>query len=174
MSAPRVSWGITSFCDDIRFEIGGKITLVGIYQSDLLLPANTILPAHLPKLALMVRYNELKGSMTEDIDFKVFFPGSADPILTMKAERSSILQTPVIDPPDDDSEQLYNISFPLILGPLPIVCEGPIKVRAYCGGVVTRLGRLVVKKLTEEQQATFFANASLPQSVPPPPDVPAS
>jgi hypothetical protein len=37
------------FCDDIRHEVGGKVSLMGIYGSHLLVPS---MPLHLPKLAI--------------------------------------------------------------------------------------------------------------------------
>ena len=39
------------FCDDIRFEIGNKVTLVGIYSGDMFLQE---LPAFIPKLGVAV------------------------------------------------------------------------------------------------------------------------
>jgi hypothetical protein len=41
----------STFCDDIRHELGGKLTLVGIYAGDLLVPA---FPCVLPKLCLVL------------------------------------------------------------------------------------------------------------------------
>jgi len=37
------------FCDDIRHELGGKVSLMGIYGSHLLVPS---MPLHLPKLSI--------------------------------------------------------------------------------------------------------------------------
>jgi hypothetical protein len=42
----------TIFCDDIRQEIGGKLSLIGIYSGALFVPA---FPATLPKLCLLVK-----------------------------------------------------------------------------------------------------------------------
>lgn len=42
----------TIFCDDIRQEIGGKLSLMGIYSGALFVPA---FPATLPKLCLLVK-----------------------------------------------------------------------------------------------------------------------
>lgn len=42
----------TIFCDDIRHEISGKVSYIGVYSSDLIVPS---LPVTLPKLCLSVK-----------------------------------------------------------------------------------------------------------------------
>jgi len=42
----------TMFCDDIRHELGGKLSFIGVYSSKLFVPA---FPATLPKLCLLVK-----------------------------------------------------------------------------------------------------------------------
>lgn len=39
----------TVFCDDIRYEIGGKFSLIGVYNGNLIVPA---FPVKLPKLCI--------------------------------------------------------------------------------------------------------------------------
>ncbi|WP_133510302.1 DUF6941 family protein [Candidatus Thiosymbion oneisti] len=41
----------TLFCDDIRHEMGGKLSFIGVYSGELLVPA---FPVTLPKLCLFV------------------------------------------------------------------------------------------------------------------------
>jgi hypothetical protein len=45
----------TIVSDDIRDEIGGKITLVGVYNRGLGLPPETVFPSLLPRLCILVR-----------------------------------------------------------------------------------------------------------------------
>lgn len=42
----------TLFCDDIRHEVGGKLSFIGVYSGGLFVPA---FPATLPKLCLSVK-----------------------------------------------------------------------------------------------------------------------
>lgn len=55
----------TLFCDDIRHEIGGKVSYIGVYAGSLLVPE---FPVTLPKLCLSVRImnpvNEPPRSLT--------------------------------------------------------------------------------------------------------------
>lgn len=49
----RDPYGITLFCDDIRAEVGGKLTYVGHYTGDLIVHSNA--PAVLPKLVAVTQ-----------------------------------------------------------------------------------------------------------------------
>lgn len=42
----------TLFCDDIRYEIGGKLSYIGVYSDGLIVPT---FPVTLPKLCLVVK-----------------------------------------------------------------------------------------------------------------------
>jgi hypothetical protein len=42
----------TIFCDDIRHEVGGKLSYIGVYSGRLLVPG---FPLSLPKLCVAVR-----------------------------------------------------------------------------------------------------------------------
>ena len=52
--------GITIFCDDIRFEHNGKITLVGCYGPEMLI--SDPLPVVLPRLGMLVQLRMPAGS----------------------------------------------------------------------------------------------------------------
>ena len=45
-------FAVALFCDDIRLEIGGKLTLVGVYNADMYLSE---LPAFIPKLSIWLQ-----------------------------------------------------------------------------------------------------------------------
>jgi hypothetical protein len=52
----REPFGYTLFCDDVRQEIGGKYSLIGIYRNDLIFEGP--FPAKLSKLCLIVNYEQ--------------------------------------------------------------------------------------------------------------------
>ena len=56
-------FGYTIFCDDVRNEINGKVTLVGVYAGDVIVLGT--LPVTLPKLGLSVNYHEKLGESEE-------------------------------------------------------------------------------------------------------------
>ena len=52
------AWGFTLFGDDIRAEVGGKLSLMGMYQGDMFFPSNMALPFLIPKLAVSRPYQK--------------------------------------------------------------------------------------------------------------------
>ena len=73
--------GLTTFCDDIRYELGGKFSLMSIYcRQDMIVQG---FPVQLPKLGLSVLYFEHPRSHTEILSWPSPYPGDPDrdPIL---------------------------------------------------------------------------------------------
>lgn len=60
---PKFNYAI--ICDDIRQEVGNKISLIGIYPKDIFV---TKLPFTLPKLCFAINYDYIKGGDTFSID----------------------------------------------------------------------------------------------------------
>lgn len=174
MTADRSAWGATLFCDDIRYEVGGKTTIIGIYQSDMLFPLETAFPITISRLSMLVRYYEFKGEMNGDVTFKIFLPAQEEPVVFSYISRDQINAAPAPYAPDGDSESVFNVVMPIILSPFTLHGEGPIKIRAFCGDRLVRLGRLVVRKMTEAEQAIFLTTAFPQPPSQPLPAAPAS
>lgn len=51
---PAMPAGYVIFCDDIRQEVNGKITLVGVYGGEMTIYGNA--PASIPKLGIAIRF----------------------------------------------------------------------------------------------------------------------
>jgi hypothetical protein len=146
MCAERNSWGQTIFADDIRFEIGGKYSIMGVYNVDMLIP-NATFPLTLPKLCMLIKYTEIKGAFNDDVSVSVFFPSDSDDVpsfsTTIPKEGRETAYSP--NAPVDDSERVFEIAMPLIFSPVNIMQEGSIKVRVKCGDNITKLGRLAIR-----------------------------
>lgn len=147
------AWGVSVFCDDLRQEIGNKVSLMGLYQTDIIFQAD--FPLTIPKFVIFIRYVEQKGAFSEDIIFKVHFPGDdpAQPRINHISKRPDLGTAPILSAMDPDMEPIVSIQVPLIFAPLTIQSEGFIKVRAHCGDVITRLGVLRVRKAAEKENA---------------------
>lgn len=142
----RNAWGFSLFCDDLREEIGGKISLMGIYDRDLFFQAET--PITFPRFVIFVRYFEIVGAFSDDLALSVFLPGDeADrPTISLRLNRPDVRPSETSLAFSDDGEPVLSISVPVLLSPWEIRCEGAVKVRMRCGDVVTRLGELQVRK----------------------------
>jgi hypothetical protein len=147
------SWGFSLFCDDIRAEVGGKMSIMGTYQADIIFPTNQDFPLTLPKFCILIKYYEVLDVFTDDIAISVFLPGDVKdaPTIVLPISRLSLAKPTFPYPLEDDQERVFNITFPLALSPLTIKQEGFVKVRAKCGSTTTNLGSLMVRKARSDE-----------------------
>lgn len=129
-------YGVTLFCDDIRHEVGGKVTLVGIYGPELIILGEG--PITMPILALSLRLY-----IPRDLKFKksniVVSLQSGDQTKTLAQ-----LETP-IKPNGEWPENMMamfngNISF----SPFVATPEDIIRVRAYFDDLEVKMGALKI------------------------------
>ena len=92
---PSLPSGHTVFCDDIRHEINGKITLVGTYTNIMYISGS--LPHVLPKFCLGIVFREAKDSL-DNVTIKIFFPGDDEnPIGVVNLVSQPDLNIPDLD-----------------------------------------------------------------------------
>jgi hypothetical protein len=114
----------TVFCDDIRHELGGKLSYMGVYSGMLFVPT---FPATLPKLCLAMNvltpadrpFAKLTVRLLKDEE--VLFEGTLD-----DAQLSA-----AVDLPTDDAMMAKDriLAVPSIIVFSPFVLEGPCTVR---------------------------------------------
>lgn len=72
LDAPRlIDWVI---CDDVRHEINGKTTLVGIYGSDMIV---NVIPAILPQLVFHLKWDVSEGCFKK-LTFRFVLPDQTE------------------------------------------------------------------------------------------------
>jgi hypothetical protein len=145
-TSARDAWGTTLFADDIRFEVAGKYSVIGIYNIDMVLPIVSF-PVSIPKFCVLVKYQEIKGAFKDDIVVKIYFPGDPkdNPSFTNTIPKETRETTDAAPTLEEGEERILNITLPIIFSPLTIKEEGIIKVRVECGGNTIKLGRLVIR-----------------------------
>ena len=124
------------FCDDIRVELGGKYSLMGIYGRELVLPVRP--PVLLPKLGVVVW-------LVCDIDDP---PGSATVAVLVQPDGVELFRETVDivagDHPQDGSMKMsYSIRFSI--SPVKIASLGVIEVIVETELGALRASRLEVK-----------------------------
>src|SRR5215467_682878 len=111
--------GYTLFCDDIRLEVGNKVTLVGIYTTGMVVPQS--FPITLPKFCLWINYQEPMDATWREIKFQVLAPGQEKPIAESVLELETFRQTPTLPPtivtPADNAPR-RSWYFPIAFAPL--------------------------------------------------------
>ena len=114
------------FCDDIRFEVGNKFTLAGVYSADMFFEE---LPGFIPKFGVSMRFDTPMDKPVKAIRFKVYKGDEvlADidvPVVVPDAAEQS--PTVRLDGHDVPTRRQYNFN---VLLP-PIMITAPCTLRA--------------------------------------------
>lgn len=118
----------TIFCDDIRQEVGGKLSLMGIYSGVMFVHA---FPIILPKLCVSITAITPSKKPFKKISFKVL---KADDVLAENNIDPSQLielsnnQNNVVE---NDGDKIHMINMGLVFAPLQIEKECVIRIRVY-------------------------------------------
>jgi Family of unknown function (DUF6941) len=154
-------FGHSVFCDDIRFEEGGKISLLGVYQGAMYIHGD--FPATLPKFGILLRYHERIGIDASKLIFKVFMPGDPDEAPSVAGEVPiEELRKQVASTSDQEGEEprFHIVQANFVLSPLLIKQPGVIKVRATADSQIIRMGVLRIHKGTVANQPPSMPTAS--------------
>ncbi len=140
-------FGFSIFCDDIRLEQGGKISLMGIYQSEMIFH-DVSFPVSFPKFAILVMYYEPSDLEPVDLSVHVYFPGDepGSPTINSSINRKEL--TPKIAARTDlepDMQSVFNARIPIVIQPLLVKQEGFIKVRIIRAGKTLNFGSLKMR-----------------------------
>jgi hypothetical protein len=141
----RSSWGTTIFCDDIRAEIGGKITFVGVYASEM--EVHVPFPFTMPKFGLWIRYLERPNTLSGDGKLYVLLPGDEKATVEVDVPMDQLrANPPATSTPEEMDEDAIMMQIPILLSPLVLKEPGRIRVRMHVGEKITALGSLGIKE----------------------------
>jgi hypothetical protein len=149
------AWGFALFGDDVRAEVGGKLSLMGMYQAELFLPDTIPLPTVIPKFVILISYYEIRGALQEDISFKITYGADNDPLMEIPISRKEILSeqaqgTFTPDGASENVERIFGMRLPLALTPFVVSKLGRLRVRAhYSDGKILRLGTMAIRQVPE-------------------------
>lgn len=142
------------YCDDIRREEGQKLSLMGVYGSELIAPS---FPLKLPKFCLVIRLVLPPGEDVEDLRI-VIHKGDEeiasmhpDPELMAKVDdvaNSGQGRKSAPIPADEAPVRMTTIQVHAVFSPFLVEEETTIRVRAYGCGEVVRGQRLDVVAAT--------------------------
>jgi hypothetical protein len=139
-------YGYSLFCDDLRREEGGKITLVGLYGSEMIILGSV--PTQLPKLALVVTYSERPGESDKPLELVIYFPGDSDDApghrVSLATDQVEEFRRKRVSELELDDPRL-TMRLDAVFSPMPIKQEGYIKVRMIRGDAEIRLGALRIR-----------------------------
>lgn len=133
------AFGTTLFCDDIRFEVDGKISLIGSYGGDMLVKGD--FPVVLPKFAASILFVQRQDVFSKALEVKVFLPGDAEDRPSIASNIADV-DMPTI--PSEADGDFITVRANMIMSPLAIDRPGHIKVRVTRDGVDYAAGSLQV------------------------------
>jgi hypothetical protein len=146
-------FGIAIFCDDVRQEAGGKISLIGCYGTDMQF-ADVTFPITIAKIGIYMVARLPVDRATPPIQLLVYLPGDSDDAPTTKFDfpLPPEMQTPWADGKDpmwpaaqmSDVDRAHMLRHHLVISPAVLKEEGFIRVRMMYGEQRVRLGVLKV------------------------------
>jgi hypothetical protein len=148
------AWGFALFGDDVRAEIGGKTSLMGLYQADMIFPDNLPLPIILSKFVIHIMYYEIIGSIEGDFSFRVSYGPKSQTVAEVPVLRKDLeaqaATTMTDNDSSEDSERIFHIRMPIVLAPFPLQEMGRLRVRVHYGdGAILKLGSIAMKQISE-------------------------
>ena len=159
------AWGYALFADDIRVEVGGKTSLMGIYQADMIFADNIPLPFIVSKFVIQVMYFELIGSIEGDFSIKVTY-GKDNTLLVEVPVIRKELRAPegarqaLAEDLVEDAERIFHMRMPVVLSPFVIAETGRVRIRAhYADGSILKLGSIAITQIPERD---FQAMSGIP------------
>jgi hypothetical protein len=144
-TVPQPRFGHTIFCDDLREEVGGKVSYMGIYRQQLNLA--TPFPTALPKLVVMVTWQEPAIEEYIPITVQIFLPGQDD------SDEPAVNATIPADPVNNmvfpleitAEDKLRILLIPATFAPMQFEAEGKIRVQVVRGDEIYKLGSLLIR-----------------------------
>jgi hypothetical protein len=152
-------FGTTIFCDDIRHEVGGKTTYVGVYKG--FIGFHGDFPFVLPKFSFGVSFRQRRPLAVSPIKIRIYLPGDEDDAPSIEAELSMDKQQNEPPPFDPGPNSYVSAETNLTFAPFQIMQPGLIKVRAVRSDEMHRLGTITVVQLPSADRAqTLGASAT--------------
>lgn len=144
-------FGSTIFCDDIRQEADGKVTLVGSYGN--VMVVHGTFPVTLPKFGFHILFGQKRAVFDAKIGIRIFMPGDADDAPSIVADMTELaagaaaanaaqFKPPLPTPPGETS--VISLTANVLVSPLVIASPGYIRVRIARQGNLVRIGTLSV------------------------------
>jgi hypothetical protein len=163
------AWGFSLFGDDMRVEVGGKMSLMGLYQADMFFPDNAPYPVNIPRFCILIMYYEIIGAIEDDVTFKVTFGPENQVVAELPVLRKDLrdltnaIQPNEADATPEDKERIFHSRIPIMLSPFAIPSKGRLRVRAhYSDGSVLKLGSISVREVSLEDFNRMLGQPPLP------------
>ncbi len=147
-------YGFVIFCDDIREEVRGKLTIVGVYGAEMTIFGAA--PVVLPKLCVAIRFRDDPDTLPKKITFTITKETATETELLSETPLDAPSLPEEFEFPESigsDGTKFIEIGFNAEITGLMFTDKTTIRVRAIIDEEEYRLGALTVK-LTSQSQTT--------------------
>jgi hypothetical protein len=134
--------GHTVFCDDIRDELGGKVSYIGVYQTRKMFVHGEF-PVTLPKFGFAISYAQKKELFVQPTALRIYLPGDEEEKPSIETE-FPLIEGFLKDQAPSGENPFVAALARFVVSPLVINRPGTMKVRAVQGDEMVRLGALQV------------------------------
>lgn len=147
-------WVNAIYCEDVRNELGGKTSLMGIFASEMIVP---VFPATIPRLVAMVKLRTPSDELPKTVRFVIY---RDDEVL---AESSTTTEDMGLLEDGSEDKSAYLVCF-FAFGALAFTKPVQIRLRAICDGEEIVGNALMVREATTAESTTF--GFSRPEAAP--------
>lgn len=132
-----------NYCDDIRHEIGNKVSLIGLYGADLLVPE---VPTVIPKLCAFVQIASEIGKVFDDeIEIRTTLDDNV--LATTKLPKGGSAES-------IGKDEFQTANLQIIMSPFPIEKACVLRIRAYYRGAEFRSAALRIACAPVDQSSS--------------------
>src|SRR5437763_17222776 len=119
MKSRRV--GHSVFCDDIRAELGNKLSLMGVYATDILIA--TAPPVMFAKLGVVTWVISDRDDLPQKVTLRILIPPDRTELVKIETQAG----TPTTSEPDEYSQNfILRMVYPM--ENLPLIADGYIEI----------------------------------------------
>jgi hypothetical protein len=142
------------YCDDIRQEMGGKLSFMGVYNSALVVPQ---FPATVPKLCVQVTVRIPLETKANNLTVRVLLnEQQVAEVAVPEGELSKALSSELnLDSPLENRQ--ITVALAVQFAPLQLEQHGLMRVRAIVDGRELKANALVIRLPTEAEQGMSLA-----------------
>jgi hypothetical protein len=141
-------YGYTIFCDDVRQELGGKISFIGVYSGTMFVHGE--FPLTLPKFGFGISLLQRREIFEANVELQIFLPGDAEESPSIALQGSEAVEGAIavqtaaaVEGLPKGDERVLAMHLNVIASPLIFKEPGIMRVRgALRRGDVIRLGAI--------------------------------
>lgn len=134
-------FGYTIFCDDIRQEINNKISYMGIYQDEIIVPS---IPFVMKNFCMIIKYVQSRNIEKKPLKVMVYFPDDEEKPRWEVSIPFDQIDVPIQNNIDREDSRIQ-IEIPVQFSSLILTKTGRIKIRLNRGdSEILKLGSIMV------------------------------